>query len=207
MWESFCEQIKSSTILLNFRDICNLAQSHRALHRQLSPIRDRCLWNARLDSSHKILIKARSMLRCVEKGDFLLSYCGKPIMWCKTSSKIDLEDLITSPEALELYNYKDRKRSVCDHTYEGANGEICILTRPAHLSQHSYSYWQTLTRQEDNNQNWLNPEGFLTSSSSAPCQCLHCVTIGELPDECCDCPQCTDPKTGVEYYSKRSCVW
>lgn len=207
MWNSFTNQIKNSSILLLPQDILNLALTCNQLSTLLDPIKPRVIWNKHLILTHSILIKAQSMLRCVKKGDFLLSYCAKPTCWCDTGLKIALEELITSEKALYWYNYSTHEKpSVCSHQYESANGELSILTDPSNLSQHSVTFWCTSTFQNEKvipNKSWLTYEGYLTSSTDPDyCECLHCTTFGCAPNEFCECSRCSDPVSGKNYYTK-----
>ena len=167
--------------------------------------RDRLRWSSKTVHSHRILVQARHRLICVEEGRWLLSYCGKGVMWGGEGNTIQLERLVKAKQSI-LNRYHP--------IGECWNEEVHGPQDRSEQCQHAVLSWNT--RAPVNGWNsvsmcrkpWLNVDGNLCSSRDwSQCICHHCRTTHGPPSDCCDCPKCSDPVSGERYYKALSGDW
>lgn len=162
------------------------------------------VWRERIQRSHKILLRACSMMSLVQDGQSLLTICCYHEQWNENSWKcINLEGMIKDKDAIRRTN---DGHDVCKQFVSGyGNTRTIGFYSKNEMSQHtdfqrgSFVYIKLkITRWSSG---WDGEDSYmlLASDNVSYCQCLHCVTEKRYPSKECPCSRCSDLVTGKKY--------
>lgn len=197
---------------LDLNTIKNLARTCSTSRHFIGLVKSRFSWFTRRTNSleleryhlkfkqtHTIIHSCTLMLECVRKGWRTLSYCTFPPRWFgqTKNNQFDLEQMLKSEWV------KDINSIVCNHDWEFH--DLTITDQKDQFQHYHVSQkWKVNTSVKDTSWSADSSDRYWLTQSKPidTCLCYHCKTVGTYPSRECLCPKCSDPVTGVSYWSK-----